>query len=107
MEGISLKGECSTGTFIVEYNDKKSFWHWGLLSPDNSIFDSYISLLNPFSEENESHNFQLRIFGTKGLISSEDLSFKGIIHRVLFKKNTITTEKNVLWYNYWKWHRRI
>tara|TARA_Y100001968_G_scaffold307221_2_gene324835 strand:- start:20188 stop:21669 length:1482 start_codon:yes stop_codon:yes gene_type:complete len=93
-----LVGECSTGTFIVEYNEKKSFWHWGMLTPDASIYESRISLINPFCSSSKKNLYKLKIYGTNGLIHQEDFQITGSLYKFIFKPNEITTENIPLWY---------
>ena len=63
-----IKGSCSTGTFIIENTDFNSYWHWGLLNPDPQKYKSIISIINPFSTKRDCFNFDLNLYGERGLI---------------------------------------
>ena len=94
----NLIKECSTGTHIVEYSESKAFWHWGLLSPCSDIFEGIISLINPFSIEEEKQIFELRIFSENGLVNKQTISFSGKNFSINFKSGELEKSKNKLWY---------
>ena len=92
-------GDCSTGTYIVEYTILKSYWHWGLLNPSPNKFKCIISMLNPFSKENKKHNFDLKLYGEQGLIEEKPISFKGKNFSITFDKNKFNSDSGVIWYS--------
>ena len=91
-------GDCSTGTFIIEYSNTKSYWHWGLLNPSPTDFNSIISLLNPFSLKEEVHNFELYLYDAKGLILKKNIKFVGSSYSIDFDKNNFSSTKETIWY---------
>lgn len=90
--------ECSTGTFIIEYNESSAYWHWGLLSSSSKDFDACISLLNPYSEKNKENNFKLRIYGENGLIKTEMIKFKGTHFCINFDAAELEVSTSKIWY---------
>ncbi len=93
-----ITGDCSTGTYIIEYNDIKSYWHWGLLSPSSSIYESSISGVNPYSIDEHDHDFLLEIYNEKGIVEKRAVNFTGKVFAISFKAGEIDTSTSNLWY---------
>lgn len=69
--------DCSTGTFIIEYEQNSGFWHWGRLIPKGRNISSILSLINPFANDNEEYSFKISVFDDFGKCFEKTVNFKG------------------------------
>ncbi len=92
-------GDCSTGTYIIEYTMIDSYWHWGLLNPSPDKLNSIISMLNPFSQEDENHKFELNLYGEKGIIENKSIIFKGKNYSIKFDNKYFNPSNGSIWYS--------
>ena len=89
----------STGTYIIEYSSTQSYWHWGLLNPDPTCFESIISLLNPFCSKDKEYNFKLNLYDATGLFLKKDILFNGKSYSIRINKDDLNSTKEIIWYS--------
>lgn len=76
--------DCSTGTFIVEYDQIGGHWHWGRLVPKGKNISAILSLFAPFSTAEESFNFEIRLFDQTGCVHFFTIAFKETCYQIEF-----------------------
>ena len=90
--------DCSTGTFINEYQINSGFWHWGRLQPKGQNINSIISIINPFAEDNSIHHFLVKIYNESGEIFKNEITFTGKAYYIDFRDNSDLLNNNGGWY---------
>ena len=80
----SFVKDCSTGTFIIEYDQIGGHWHWGRLVPRGENISAILSLLSPFAQPEEAFDFELRLFDESGCVHTQNISFKKPIYQIEF-----------------------
>lgn len=96
----TLPSECSTGTFVEDYNMVPCHWHWGLLKPSKEFGKCVISIFaNRFDgSPNLARTLKLRVFDIKGLVHEDDFEFND--HQIIDVDDFIPegTTDDCLWY---------
>ena len=90
--------DCSTGTYIIEYNNTPGFWHWGRLIPRGKNISSILSLINPFATDNEEFFFNLRLFNNQGQCHEKDINFIGSKFYLNLSSNLDYFDDDGCWY---------
>ena len=69
-----------------------------MLNPSPLVFESIISLLNPFCGAEDQHTFNLKLFSEKGLIMEKLLKFKGKNHEIFINNVSFEEKDKTIWY---------
>ena len=91
--------DCSTGTYIIEYERNSGFWHWGRLIPKGRNISSILSLINPFANDNEEYSFKISIFDDFGKCFEKTINFKGPEFYLDFPSKSDFLNEGGSWYS--------
>ena len=70
-----------------------------MLNPDPQKYKSIISIINPFSTKRDCFNFDLNLYGERGLIINNKIKFNGPNYEAHFDNKTFDQLEKTIWYS--------